>query len=136
MAVNDPIADLLTRIRNAGMRKHHEVRVPASRMKEAIARILADEGYIEGYEVEPGDHYPTLKLRLKYKQHGTRVRRLAIVGLRRISRSSRRVYVGADEIPETRGGLGVNIVSTSEGVLTGREARKRNLGGELLCEIW
>ncbi len=136
MAVNDPIADLLTRIRNAGMRKHNEVVVPSSKMKEAIARILADEGYIEGYEIEPGEPCATLRLRLKYKQYGTRVRRLAIVGLKRISRSSRRVYVGADEIPETRGGLGVSILSTSEGVLTGREARRRNLGGELLCEIW
>lgn len=136
MTVSDPIADMLTRIRNAGQRAHSEVRLPSSKIREAIARILAEEGYIEGYEVEHGGSFPELRLALKYQQLGTRERRLAIGGLRRVSRPARRVYVGADEIPNTRGGLGVCVVSTSQGLMTGREARRRNLGGEIVCEIW
>ncbi len=136
MVGSDPIADMLTRIRNAGQRRHSEVRLPSSKMKEAIARILAEEGYIESYEVARDAVVPELRVVLKYKQQGTRVRLLAIGGLRRVSRPSRRVYVGSDEIPNTRGGLGVCVVSTSQGVMTGREAKRRNLGGEFLCEIW
>jgi len=136
VTVSDPIADMLTRIRNAGERRHQEVRLPSSKMKEAIARILAEEGYIESYEVELGTSFPQLKMVLKYQQLGTRERRLAIEGLRRVSRPARRVYGGADELPNTRGGLGVCVVSTSEGLMTGREARRRNLGGEIVCEIW
>ncbi len=136
MTVSDPIADMLTRIRNAGQRGHSEVRLPSSKMKEAIARILAEEGYIDSYEVEQGGSFPEVRLVLKYQQLGTRQRRLAIGGLRRVSRPARRVYMGAEEIPNTRGGLGVCVVSTSQGLMTGREARRRNLGGEIVCEIW
>lgn len=136
MTVSDPIADMLTRIRNAGERGHKEVRLPSSKMKEAIARVLAEEGYIEGYEVEEGTSFPELTMVLKYQQLGTRERRLAIRGLRRVSRPARRVYKGTEQIPYTRGGLGVCVVSTSQGLMTGREARRRNLGGEVVCEIW
>lgn len=136
MTVTDPIADMLTQIRNALARSADEVALPSSQLKEAIARILKEEGYIEAYEVEPGESYPVLRLRLKYLQQGTRLRRPAIRGLRRVSGPSRRVYVGAGEIPNTRDGLGTAILSTSQGVMTGREARERRIGGELLCEIW
>lgn len=136
MMVSDPIADMLARIRNALARSKDEVAMPSSRMKVDIAHILAEEGYIESYAVEEGDPCPTLRLRLKYKREGTRVRRPAIQGLRRVSTSARRVYIGADEIPSTRGGLGTAVVSTSQGVMTGREARRRKIGGELLYEVW
>lgn len=133
MTVGDPIADMLARIRNALVRYKDEVAMPASRMKVEIARLLAEEGYIESYAVEEGK---VLKLKLKYQREGTRIRRPAIRGLRRISTSARRVYVGADEIPNTRGGLGTAVLSTSQGVMTGREARRRGIGGELLYEVW
>ncbi|MBC7220259.1 30S ribosomal protein S8 [Candidatus Bipolaricaulota bacterium] len=136
MMVGDPIADMLTRIRNALARSADEVAIPSSRMKVEIARILAEEGYIESYAVEEGRPFPVLRLRLKYKREGTRLRRPAIQGLRRVSTSSRRVYVGADEIPSTRGGLGIAVLSTSHGVMTGRQARKLGIGGELLYEVW
>lgn len=136
MMVSDPIADMLARIRNALARSKDEVAMPSSRMKVDIARILAEEGYIESYAVEEGGPCPTLRLGLKYKREGTRVRRPAIQGLRRVSTSARRVYIGAEEIPSTRGGLGTAVVSTSQGVMTGREARRRKIGGELLYEVW
>jgi len=136
VTVNDPIADMLTRIRNAGQRGHQELRLPSSKIKEQIARILVEEGYVESYEVEERESFPELRVVLKYQQLGTRERRLAIGGLRRVSRPARRVYAGADEIPNTRAGLGVCVVSTSQGLMTGREARRRNLGGEIVCEIW
>ncbi len=136
MTVGDPIADMLARIRNALVRYKDEVVIPSSRMKVEIARILAAEGYIESYAVEEGDPGPVLRIKLKYQREGTRVRRPAIRGLRRISTPARRVYVGADEIPHTRGGLGTAVLSTSQGVMTGREARRRGIGGELLYEVW
>lgn len=136
MMVNDPIADMLTRIRNGLARSLDEVALPSSRLKVDIARILAGEGYIESYTVDEGKPYPILRLKLKYAREGTRVRRPAIRGLRRVSTSSRRVYVGVDEIPNTRGGLGTSVLSTSQGVMTGREARRRRIGGELLYEVW
>lgn len=136
MMVGDPIADMLARIRNALMRFADEVEMPSSRMKADIARILTEEGYIESCSVEEGEPCPTLRLRLKYYREGTRVRRPAIQGLRRVSTSARRVYVGTDEIPSTRGGLGTAVLSTSYGVMTGREARRRHIGGELLYEVW
>jgi small subunit ribosomal protein S8 len=142
VAVNDPIADLLTRIRNAIERGIDLVEMPSSRMREAIAHTLAEEGYIEGYEVEEGrvpsraGFQPVLRIRLRYLQVGPRARQPAIRGLRRISRPSRRVYVGASEIPEVRAGLGICILSTPQGVMTGREARRCRQGGELLCEVW
>ncbi|HAF70245.1 MAG: 30S ribosomal protein S8 [Acetothermia bacterium 64_32] len=136
MTVADPIADMLTRIRNAIARGHPEVAMPSSKMRQEIARILQEEGYIEGWQVEERESYPLLRLRLRYLEQGTRVRRSAIQGLRRVSRPSRRVYVRASEIPNTHAGLGICILSTSQGIMTGREARERRLGGELLCEIW
>lgn len=136
MMVGDPIADMLTRIRNALERSADEVTMPSSRMKVEIARILAEEGYIESYTVDDGRPFPVLRLRLKYKREGMRLRQPAIQGLRRVSTSARRVYVGADEIPSTRGGLGIAVLSTSQGVMTGRQARQRGIGGELLYEVW
>ncbi|MCX7750455.1 MAG: 30S ribosomal protein S8 [Candidatus Bipolaricaulota bacterium] len=132
----DPIADMITRIRNALARSAEEVVLPSSRMKAEIARILAEEGYIESYTVEEGPSYPLLRLKLKYQRVGTRGIRPAIRGLRRVSTPSRRVYVGASEIPRTRSGLGTAVLSTSQGIMTGREARRRGIGGELLYEVW
>jgi small subunit ribosomal protein S8 len=136
MSINDPIADMLTRIRNAEARGREEVKLPSSKMVEAIARILRDEGYIEDYTVETEGSFPVLRIRLKYKQEGLRLRRPAIQEVRRVSRPSRRVYVGADEIPNPRMGLGIAILSTPQGIMTGREARRRHLGGEVICEVW
>ena len=136
MTVSDPIADMLTRIRNALERRHSEVVMPSSKMRQEICRILKEEGYIEDWQVEKGESYPILRLRLKYLAEGTRIQRPAIQGLRRISRSSRRVFVRASEIPDAHSGLGICILSTSQGIMTGRQARERRLGGELLCEIW
>ncbi len=136
MTVSDPIADMLTRIRNAIGRRHPEVEMPSSKIKEAIARILEEEGYIAGYQVSEEGSYPVLRIELKYLEEGTRVRRPAIQGLRRVSRPSRRVYVRADQVSDSHSGLGISILSTSQGIMTGREARQRHIGGELLCEIW
>jgi len=127
---------MLTRIRNALERRHSEVVMPSSKMRQEICRILKEEGYIEDWQVEEGESYPILRLRLKYLAEGTRIQRPAIQGLRRISRSSRRVFVRASEIPDAHSGLGICILSTSQGIMTGRQARERRLGGELLCEIW
>ncbi len=126
----DPIADMLARIRNGARALRPVVEVPHSRMKESIAGILRQEGYIAECAVE-GQRIKTLKLRLKYQG-----KKNVIEGLRRLSRPGLRRYVGADEIPRILGGLGVVIVSTSEGVMTGTQARKKNLGGELLCTVW
>ena len=128
--ISDPIADLLTRIRNAGMASLPDVTMPHSRMKEAVAGILKREGYIAGYAVE-GDKKKALKVGLKY--HG---RRPGIAGLKPVSTPGLRRYVGATEIPRVLGGLGIAIVSTSKGLMTGGEARKQNLRGELVCYIW
>ncbi len=126
----DPIADMLTRIRNASRALLPTVQMPHSRLKESLARLLKAEGYIAEVTVENADQ-KTLKLRLKYEG-----KKSVIEGLRRISRPGLRHYVGADAIPRVRGGLGVAVVSTSEGVMTGQEARKKNIGGELLCYVW
>lgn len=134
VAVSDAVADLLTRIRNASERFHSKVRLPSSRMKEEIARVLHEEGFIAGYEVERDGPQKTLVLELKYK--GKRDKEPVIRGLQRVSRPSLRVYAGADEIPQVLGGLGVTIVSTSQGVMTGKEARHRHIGGEVLCQVW
>lgn len=136
MTMADPIADMLTRIRNATARCHPQVEIPASRLKTAIADVLAREGYIAGYEHrrEGSKAKATLVLKLKYK--GKRGKEAVITGLERVSRPSRRVYVSADEIPEVLGGLGILILSTSQGVLTGRQARAQRVGGELLCKVW
>lgn len=128
--MNDPVADMLTRIRNGSRALLDEVEIPHSKLKESIARILKDEGYIEDWSVE-GEAKKTLKVRLKYVG-----RREVIQNLRRVSRPGLRQYVGAREVPRVLGGMGDSIISTSHGVMRGAEARKRNLGGEVLCYVW
>ena len=136
--MTDPIADMLTRIRNAVSAKHTRVDMPASRIKADIARILQDEGYIQGFKVldEPaGKSTPArkmLRVFLKYGPHGEKL----ITGVERISRPGRRVYFGHDDVPEVLAGLGTSILTTSRGVMTGREAAKVGVGGEVLCNIW
>lgn len=136
MTVDDPIADMLTRIRNAVARRAPEVSMPSSKLKEEIARVLKEEGYIAGYEVENTGNYPVLRIKLKYLREGPRTWRPAIRGLRRVSRPSRRVYAGVRELPRPYQGLGIAIVSTPQGVMTDREARRRHIGGEIICEVW
>lgn len=136
MTVNDPIADMLTRLRNALARRAEEVVMPSSKLKVEIARVLQAEGYIAGYKVEQGQSFPILRIQLKYLREGTRTWRPAIRGLRRVSRPSRRVYAGVRRLPRPRQGLGIAIVSTPQGVMTDREARQRHIGGEVLCEVW
>ncbi len=128
--MTDPISDMLSRIRNANRALLPNVEMPHSRMKESIVGILKREGYISDFSVE-GKTGRTLKLKLKYQG-----KKSVIEGLRRVSSPGLRRYVGATEIPRVRGGLGVAVLSTSEGVMTGRQARKKNIGGELLCYIW
>jgi len=133
--VNDPIGDMLTRIRNANLALHEKVEMPNSKMKAEIARILREEGYISGFELEPpaaGRPGEQLRLRLKY----TDDRRSAISGLRRVSRPGQRSYVGHGEIPKVQGGMGTAIVSTSHGVMTGHDARLAGVGGEVVAEVW
>ena len=125
--MTDPIADMLTRIRNAHLALHKEVSVPRSKIKLVIAQILKDEGYVEDVAAEDAN----IKLTLKYSKG-----KPAILGLKKISKPGRRVYVGSGEIPSVQNGLGICIVSTSSGVLPGGIAREKNVGGELLCEIW
>lgn len=130
----DPIADMLTRLRNAIGARHTKVDVPASRLKIEIARILKEEGYITNYSLKTteGSNARTLRIFLRYGPKGESV----ISHLERISRPSRRVYVANDEVPRVLGGLGVNILSTSQGVMTGRQARRSKVGGELLCNVY
>lgn len=130
--MTDPLADMLTRIRNAGMAGHAEARCPSSKLKLAVAQVLKEEGYLEEVEVEEGEGRPELRLRLRYGPEG----RVLIDGLRRVSRPSRRVYVGAAEVPRVRNGLGTAVLSTNRGVLSDRTAREQAVGGELLCEVW
>ena len=136
--MTDPISDMLTRIRNAVSAKHARVDLPASKLKAEIARILQDEGYIQGYRLVEGPAEKGQKTRqlirvfLKYGPHGERV----ISGIERISRPGRRVYLGVDDVPPVLGGLGTNILTTSRGVMTGRAAVKAGVGGEVLCNIW
>ena len=131
MTITDPIADMLTRIRNAIMARHDSVLLPASKMKLSIARILKDEGFISDYTVLKGKPQRVIKILLKYIGEQP-----AVAGLERVSKPGLRVYVGRGEIPRVYGGLGVAILSTSKGVMTGQEAWRRNLGGELLCYVW
>jgi small subunit ribosomal protein S8 len=131
MSMTDPISDLLTRIRNAHGARHHEVVVPASRMKEAIVRILRDEGYVAGYESEADGAKGSIRIVLKYAAGVP-----AITGAERVSRPGRRVYRGKDEIPKVLDGLGVAIVSTPRGVMTGTACHKMGVGGEVLCKVW
>lgn len=131
MTIIDPIADMLTRIRNAIMASHASVLVPSSKMKLAIAKILKEEDLIDRYEVLKGKPQPMIKIHLKYADEQP-----AILGLERVSRPGLRVYVEKREIPRVYGGLGIAILSTSKGVMTGQEAWKRRLGGEVLCYVW
>lgn len=136
--MTDPIADMLTRIRNAVTAKHTRVDMPSSRIKSDIAKILTDEGYIQGFKVlddasvKTTAPVKTLRLFLKYGPHGEKL----ITGVQRISRPGRRVYFGRDDVPEVLAGLGTSILTTSRGVMTGRNAVKAGVGGEVLCNIW
>jgi small subunit ribosomal protein S8 len=137
--MTDPIADMLTRVRNAVSAKRTRVDMPASRLKADIARILLDEGYIQGFKLldeasgdEPAGPVKTLRMFLKYGPHGERL----ITGIERISRPGRRVYFGRDDVPEVLAGLGTSILTTSRGVMTGRSAVKAGVGGEVLCNVW
>ncbi len=132
MSMSDPLADMLTRIRNAGMVKFESLEMPLSNLKVNVAKILKSEGYINDFQVVEDKNQGTLKIALKYDQHN----RAAISGLKRVSKPGRRVYVKHDDIPKVMSGLGVAIVSTSKGVMSDREARAMKVGGELLCEVW
>jgi small subunit ribosomal protein S8 len=130
--MTDPIADMLTRIRNGAGARKASVDVPWSRHKEAIAHVLVEEGYLAEAAMVKEGQFPTLRLGLRYDQ----TRRSVISGIRRVSRPSLRVYVGSDEIPSVRRGLGVSILSTPNGILPDREARRQGVGGEVICQIW
>jgi small subunit ribosomal protein S8 len=139
--MTDPIADMLTRLRNAVIAKHPRVDVPVSKLKVEIAKILEDEGYIQGFKIvdekspeaaKAAAPRQLIRIFLKYGPHGEKV----ITGIERISRPGRRVYMGVDDVPSVLGGLGTNILTTSRGVMTGRAARKAGVGGEVLCNVW
>ena len=130
--INDPIADMLTRIRNAGLARRTETTMPSSKLLVAIAKILQQEGYIRGWTVEDTTPAKTLTVYLKYGND----RRHAIREIKRVSKPGLRVYAGKDEIPRVRNGLGVSIISTPEGVISGNEARRRGIGGEVLCTVY
>lgn len=131
--MTDPIADMLTRIRNANTAKHDTVDVPASKMKLAIANILLDEGYIAKYDLVEDGHFQTIHITLKY---GADKNEKVISGLKRISKPGLRVYASCEELPKVLGGLGTAIISTNQGVITDKEARKMGVGGEVLCFVW
>ena len=133
MTMSDPIADMLTRIRNANTAKHDTVDVPSSKMKLAIANILLDEGYITKYDMVEENGFPVIRITLKY---GADKNEKIISGIKRISKPGLRVYAGKDEIPRVLGGLGVAILSTNKGVITDKEARKQQVGGEVLAFVW
>jgi small subunit ribosomal protein S8 len=132
MQITDPIADMLTRIRNAGSARHASVDVPASKMKTAIAQILLDEGYIKSFQIIDDGTQGVIRITLKYSAN----REKAISGLRRVSKPGLRVYAGAQELPRVLRGLGIAIVSTSRGVMTDKKARELNVGGEVLAFVW
>ncbi|MCU1427487.1 MAG: ribosomal protein [Actinomycetia bacterium] len=132
--MTDPIADMLTRVRNANIAFHDDVRMPSSKLKEALARILEREGYITGYTVEndPSKPYKRLTINMKY----TPDRQRTISGIQRVSRPGLRVYTKAERVPRVLGGMGIAILSTNQGLMTDREARERKMGGEVLCQVW
>ena len=132
MQITDPVADMLTRIRNANSAKHDTVDVPASNLKKAIAQILVDEGYIKSFSIEENGNQGVIHIVLKYLGNKEKV----ITGLRRVSKPGLRVYAGADELPRVLKGLGIAIISTSKGVMTDKEARKLHIGGEVLAFVW
>jgi small subunit ribosomal protein S8 len=133
MTFSDPIADMLTRIRNANIAKHDTVDVPASKMKLAIAGILLDEGYIKAYDIIEEGNFKTIRITMKY---GKDKNEKIITGLKRISKPGLRVYAGKDELPRVLGGLGIAILSTNQGIITDKQARKLQVGGEVLAFIW
>jgi small subunit ribosomal protein S8 len=137
MSITDPIADMLTRIRNAAMMGHPVVAMPSSKLKVEIARILKEEGYLEGYDAAEGEKpgQPVLRLKIKYLGE-RRERKPVITGLERISRPGRRVYTQKQDIPWVLSGIGIAILSTPKGVMTGQRARQLNVGGELICKVW
>jgi small subunit ribosomal protein S8 len=130
--VNDPIGDMLTRIRNAGQARHKEVRCDSSKLRLAVAKVLQQEGFLGDLRVEEKNGRAELVLEVRYRDDG----RALIDGLRRVSKPGRRVYVGSDEVPKVRNGLGVAVISTPKGVLSGRAAKESAVGGEFLCEVW
>ena len=132
MQITDPIADLLTRIRNANSAKHETVEIPASNMKKAICQILLDEGYIKDMKVEDNGHQGNIVITLKYGENKARI----IQGLKRISKPGLRIYAGVEDMPRVMKGLGIAIVSTSKGVMTDKQARKNGVGGEVLAFVW
>ena len=134
MTMTDPIADMLTRIRNANVAMHDEVKMPSSKLKQSLATILQSEGYIEGYTIADTEGRPgqTLTVTMKYSPERERV----ISGVKRVSKPGLRVYTKADTLPRVLGGLGVAVLSTSQGLMTDREARQRRVGGEILCHVW
>ena len=132
MTMTDPIADMLTRIRNANTVKHETVDVPASNIKKEIVRILLEEGFVRGYDVIEDEKQGIIRIQLKYGQAGERV----IQGIKRISNPGMRVYTNAYEISKVLNGLGISIISTSKGILTDKQARKENVGGEVICYVW
>ena len=133
MAMSDPIADMLTRIRNANTAKHDTVDIPSSKMKVSIAEILLNEGYIKAYDIVEDGNFKTIRITLKY---GADKNEKIITGLKRISKPGLRVYASKEDIPKVLGGLGIAIISTNKGVLTDKEARKQNVGGEVLAYVW
>lgn len=132
MSMSDPLADMLTRVRNACMVKFYSVDMPLSKLKVSVAKIMKEEGYINDYHIQKDDVQGVLSIDLKYDQSNDKV----ITGLRRVSKPGCRVYVNSDSIPKVMSGLGIGIISTSKGVMTDRQARKMRVGGELLCEVW
>ncbi len=132
MGMTDPIADLLTRVRNAGIARHPKLDMPASTIKEAIASVLRDQGYIKNLKVTPDDKQGTLRIYLKYDAKNVPI----IHEIKRVSTPGRRVYVGKDEIPKVKNGLGCAIISTSKGVMHGEAAREAQVGGEFICTVW
>lgn len=132
MTMTDPIADMLTRVRNANSVKHETVDVPASNIKKEIARILLEEGFIRGYDVIEDGKQGIIRIQLKYGQEGERV----ISGLKRISKPGMRIYANSEEIPKVLNGLGIAIISTSKGIFTDKQARQNKVGGEVICYVW
>ncbi|MGE3759891.1 MAG: 30S ribosomal protein S8 [Pseudobdellovibrionaceae bacterium] len=132
MSMTDPVADLLTRIRNASRERNEKVEIPASRLKANIVRVLKEEGFIKNFRLQREDGKPTIRVYLKYTDVGSQV----IQGIRRISRPGLRQYVGYEAMPKPFSGTGIAIVSTSKGVMTGQRARTQKVGGEILCEVW
>ena len=132
MPVTDPLADMLTRIRNAIQVRHDSVNIPHSKLKLGVAKILKDEGFIRDFDIPRGSKHPTIRIHLTYREG----RQSAIAGLKRVSRPGLRVHVGKGEIPRVYGGIGLAIISTSKGLMAGRQAWREGVGGELLCFVW